>query len=166
MKTLTEVFLEKSRRGTYKDNAENRRKHRVGMPYGKPPVETKKFQKRNERHKLRGLTFDTTSMVEFLVTQKRELLRKSIVQEYLNRGSRQGAEPVAVFMSGGAGSGKSTVTRKLEKEDQFYQQAVTIDSDEIKKESFKEDFEFYNAQKKTVLLHGFTRNLLSLLTKF
>lgn len=34
MKTLTEVFLEKSRRGTYKDNAENRRKHRVGMPYG------------------------------------------------------------------------------------------------------------------------------------
>ena len=35
MRTLTEVFLEKSRRGTYKDNAENRRKHRVGMPYGK-----------------------------------------------------------------------------------------------------------------------------------
>ena len=34
MKTLTEVFLEKSRKGTYKDNAENRRKHRVGMPYG------------------------------------------------------------------------------------------------------------------------------------
>ena len=35
MKTLTEHFLEKSRRGTYKDNKENRRKHRVGMPYGK-----------------------------------------------------------------------------------------------------------------------------------
>ena len=148
MKTLTEVFLEKSRRGTYKDNKENRRLHRVGMPYGKSSVETKKFQKRNERHKLRGLTFDTTSMVEFSGDPKRKLLRKSIVQSYLNRGSRQGAEPVAVFMSGGAGSGKSTVTRKLEKEDRFYQQAVTIDSDEIKKESFKEDFEFYNAQKK------------------
>lgn len=34
MKTLTEVFLEKSRKGTYKDNAENRRKLRVGLPYG------------------------------------------------------------------------------------------------------------------------------------
>ena len=120
----------------------------MGMPYGKPPVETKKFQKRNERHKLKGLTSDSTSMVEFAGDPKRELLRKSIVQHYLNRGSRQGAEPVAVFMSGGAGSGKSTVTRKLEKEDGFYQRAVTIDSDEIKKESFKEDFEFYNAQKK------------------
>ena len=34
MKTLTEVFLEKSKKGTYKDNPENRRKLRVGLPYG------------------------------------------------------------------------------------------------------------------------------------
>ena len=36
MKTLTEINLEKSRSGIYKDNAENRRLHRVGQRYGSP----------------------------------------------------------------------------------------------------------------------------------
>ena len=34
MKTLTEINLEKSRSGVYKDNPENRRLHRVGQRYG------------------------------------------------------------------------------------------------------------------------------------
>lgn len=36
MKTLTEINLEKSRSGVYKDNPENRRLHRVGQRYGAP----------------------------------------------------------------------------------------------------------------------------------
>lgn len=39
MKTLTEINLEKSRSGVYKDNEENRRLHRVGQRYGEPKKE-------------------------------------------------------------------------------------------------------------------------------
>ena len=39
MKTLTEINLEKSRSGVYKDNPENRRLHRVGQRYGQPKKE-------------------------------------------------------------------------------------------------------------------------------
>lgn len=39
MKNLTEINLEKSRSGVYKDTAENRRLHRVGQRYGEPKKE-------------------------------------------------------------------------------------------------------------------------------
>lgn len=39
MKNLTEINLEKSRSGVYKDNEENRRLHRVGQRYGEPKKE-------------------------------------------------------------------------------------------------------------------------------
>lgn len=39
MKTLTEIAIEKSRAGVYKDNPENRRLHRVGQRYGEPKKE-------------------------------------------------------------------------------------------------------------------------------
>lgn len=39
MKTLTEIAIEKSRAGVYKDNPENRRLHRVGQRYGDPKKE-------------------------------------------------------------------------------------------------------------------------------
>ena len=36
MKSLTDINIEKSRSGVYKDNEENRRLHRVGQRYGSP----------------------------------------------------------------------------------------------------------------------------------
>lgn len=39
MKSLTDINIEKSRSGVYKDNSENRRLHRVGQRYGEPKKE-------------------------------------------------------------------------------------------------------------------------------
>ena len=59
MKNLTEINLEKSRSGVYKDTAENRRLHRVGQRYGEPKKEEEisSESKKPTKVKIEGKTF-------------------------------------------------------------------------------------------------------------
>lgn len=109
--------------------------------------EEEKFAERNSKHNLLGLNTETTSMEEFKDKPERVEFRKKIISDYVNRASKQGSEPVAVFMSGGAGSGKSTVMKLLKAQDKFYGGVLSVDSDEIKMKPFFDDFSFYDAQE-------------------
>ena len=127
MKSLTEVFLEKSRRGTYKDNPENRRLHRVGMPYdyGKKAKEKGADAKRNlrirkqvkakyDRFVSEGVNFNEIDSGFFASedrTRKIEELKERLVFSKVVPVS--GRKPKAIFTMGGAASGKSSSLRKL-----------------------------------------------------
>lgn len=56
MKSLSDINIEKSRSGVYKDNSENRRLHRVGQRYGQPKKEEVEDKKPN-KVKIDGKTF-------------------------------------------------------------------------------------------------------------
>ena len=127
MRTLTEVFLEKSRRGTYKDNPENRRLHRVGMPYdyGKKAKEKGADAKRNlrirkqvkakyDRFVSEGVNFNEIDSGFFASedrTRKIEELKEKVV--FSKVVPVTGRKPKAIFTMGGAASGKSSSLRKL-----------------------------------------------------
>ena len=127
MKTLTEVFLEKSRRGTYKDNAENRRLHRVGMPYdyGKEAKRDGADAKRNlrirkqvkakyDRFVSEGVNFNEIDSGFFASedrTRKIEELKEKLVFSKVIPVTER--KPKAIFTMGGAASGKSSSLRKL-----------------------------------------------------
>lgn len=127
MKTLTEVFLEKSRRGAYKDNPENRRLHRVGMPYdyGKKAKEKGADAKRNlrirkqvkakyDRFVREGVNFNEIDSGFFASenrTRRIEELKEKLV--FSKVVPVTGRKPKAIFTMGGAASGKSSSLRKL-----------------------------------------------------
>lgn len=122
-----EIFLEKSRRGTYKDNAENRRLHRVGMPYdyGKEAKEKGADAKRNlkirkqvlanyQNFVKKGVNFNEIDSGFFASenrTRKIEELKKRLVFSKVVPVS--GRKPKAIFTMGGAASGKSSSLKKL-----------------------------------------------------
>lgn len=120
---LTENNILKSRFGRYKDNAENRRLHRVGLPYGKqsnneekrgnePSAQTlKEWKKREER--LGQAAKSISSVQEYEGDEKREELREDLISKVVATATRHFDEPKAIFCLGGAASGKSSSLRKL-----------------------------------------------------
>lgn len=116
---LTENIL-KSRSGVYKDNAENRRLHRVGQQYGskkeKQTVEPservlKIWGQRKDRLGKRAKTI--SSIQEYEHSKKREALREELISDVVGKATRHFDEPKAIFCLGGAASGKSSSLRKL-----------------------------------------------------
>ena len=144
MENLTEIFL-KSRGHKYL------RKVPDGHGgwryiYTEPTLRTTPMETREQKYKQHGWDYSTTSKTEYAGDPKRKQLHKKTVADYVARSSRQGKQPVAVFTLGGSGAGKSTVLKLLEKQDPLIEKIVRVDSDDIKTQVFKEDFEAYNKQ--------------------
>lgn len=146
MENLTDIFL-KSRGHKYLRKVPNG-KGGYRYIYEEPSLKTTSVVTREQKYKQNGWDYNTPSTVEYANDPQRKRLHRKTVAEYIKRSSRQGETPRAVFTLGGSGAGKSTVLRMLGEQDPSFNKIVTVDSDDIKTKTFKEDFDAYNKQKK------------------
>lgn len=98
------------------------------------------------KYEKNGWNNETTSKTEYANDANRKKLHEKTVAEYVKRSSRFGNTPTAVFTLGGSGAGKSTVLKMLSEKSDLYKNIVSVDSDDFKTKTFKEDFDFYNSQ--------------------
>lgn len=146
MENLTDIFL-KSRGHKYLRKVPNG-KGGYRYIYEEPSLKTTSVVTREQKYKQNGWDYNTPSTVEYANDPQRKRVHRKTVAEYIKRSSRQGETPRAVFTLGGSGAGKSTVLRMLGEQDPSFNKIVTVDSDDIKTKTFKEDFDAYNKQKK------------------
>lgn len=146
MENLTDIFL-KSRGHKYLRKVPNG-KGGYRYIYEEPSLKTTSVVTREQKYKQNGWDYNTPSTVEYANDPQRKRVHRKTVAEYIKRSSRQGETPCAVFTLGGSGAGKSTVLRMLGEQDPSFNKIVTVDSDDIKTKTFKEDFDAYNKQKK------------------
>lgn len=144
MENLTDIFL-KSRGHKYLRKVPNG-KGGYRYIYEEPSLKTTSVVTREQKYKQNGWDYNTPSTVEYANDPQRKRLHRKTVAEYIKRSSRQGETPRAVFTLGGSGAGKSTVLRMLGEQDPSFNKIVTVDSDDIKTKTFKEDFDAYNKQ--------------------
>lgn len=154
MISLTEISIEKSRSGVYKDNAENRRLRRVGKPYGKmkelkndpsyaSPEQIKRWEDRAEALRKRGLDPRTcSSLEEYGDDPKRQALRQRLIDAVVQKAKKRGSVSRAIFALGGAASGKSSSLNVLG----YTKEAIPcqINPDDFQEGEFLEDNMFYN----------------------
>jgi predicted ABC-type ATPase len=145
MENLTDIFL-KSRGHKYLRKVPNG-KGGYRYIYEEPSLKTTSVVTREQKYKQNGWDYNTPSTVEYANDPQRKRLHRKTVAEYIKRSSRQGETSRAVFTLGGSGAGKSTVLRMLGEQDPSFNKIVTVDSDDIKTKTFKEDFDAYNKQE-------------------
>lgn len=114
--------------------------------YEEPGLKTDSVETREQKYKRNGLDYNTSSKEEYKGDPARKRLHRETVKEYVKRSSRLGSTPVAVFTLGGSGAGKGTVLKMLKMQKPLFSNIVTVDSDDFKMKTFKEDFEVYNKQ--------------------
>lgn len=148
MTSLTEISITKSRTGIYKDNAENRRKHRVGQKYGQHDEKIKALKARAAALKARGIDPKTcTSLEEYAGDPDRQALRESLIDSVVQKAKKESPNMVgrAIFALGGPASGKSSSLRILGySEDKI---PCQINPDIFQEGELQGDNMFYNYMK-------------------
>lgn len=155
MKSLTEISIKKSRIGYYKDNSENRRKHRVGARYGQhdakidngnpgPSSEKiKEWEARAAALKARGIDPKICSSIEeYAGDPARQALREKLIEAVVEKAIKRGSVGRAIFALGGAASGKSSSLATLG----YTKESIPcqINPDDFQEAEFLEDNMFYN----------------------